>query len=67
MPTVLDLQWSIPRNAEGREMVAGHEYVGKLGSTGGTALRHVIFKVSSISSLGWLGPRLLSPDDKIPS
>lgn len=44
----------------------GHESVGELetGSIGETALYHVIFKVSSISSLGWLVTHLLSADDK---
>lgn len=48
---------------------AGLGHVGELetGSSGETALRHVIFKVSSISSLSWLVPHLLSADDKIPS
>lgn len=44
----------------------GHESVGELetGSIGDTGLCRVIFKVSSISTLGWLVTHLLSADDK---
>ena len=56
-PAVQDLQWSLKRNAEWREVVLGAEHTQKkLGkfktsSFGETALCRVLFKASSISSL----------------
>lgn len=45
---------------------AGHGCVGRFGSTGGAALRHVILKISSISCVCWLVPCLLQQMRKYP-